>query len=597
MQTVESIPTWNFSHSMPPTSYISPEYHPSELVSTPRQLSAADGFDVTMGSSARENQYESSAEASYASLQRAITAAEAAQANIDRGFGEGRNGLMTHDSNGFPQFVTNTGNNITGHLPPSAFSDWGSSRTSSVVWTPTAQSQLEDPFNFYNGTLHQPHLQQQQQPQQQQQQQQPHISQDGYVGFPNTTDSMGRQNQPQVTSYPSQLIHQSPESQQQLCLPEPSRHPPPLPEEAFSRRGSVASELANTLGTIDIHAQQPQSQQKGVVFKQPEIPPLDIAARRNRRRPAALGATALRSRSCAGPLSMSPTAIGPFLGPSTSVRRIKSTSSNLNVAHGRVQKSMPGSAQRSPLHFQSFAEIDGFDDVNVLNYDNTLSPRTVPSSAGLAPPTPLSPPGMDHSQSSYPTEPHSLPYIYNSDYAGCFGPNISGLDSNLASPPTTPLNAEMIARMQQHVLQNQQLPQPPQSAPPQYSCFPQYSPPSSTGPAPCSIWSSEAPTASPKFYSIPPAIHMPQPLYASPINYGDSGMPHQFSHQFQLQVPTEFPQGGCHHEFQINSGPKVPEFFFHEFPEQKQAHQQVSKQLEPHRPKNYVFANATPDDF
>ncbi len=74
-------------------------------------------------------------------------------------------------------------------------------------------------------------------------------------------------------------------------------------------------------------------------------------------------------------------------------------------------------------------------------------------------------------------------------------------------------------------------------------------------------------------------------------------MTNQLSHQFQLQFQNQFPQGGSHHEFQVNSGPKAPEFFFHEFPQQKQAHQQVSRQLEPHKPKNYIFANATPDDF
>lgn len=543
---------------------------------------------MATGGSISENQYESSAEASYASLQRALTAAEAAQGTFQAGLQERKAELVTHDPNGFPTYATNASSNTGCPLPATAFPDWNGSNSSSAVWTQATQSHLEDPFGFYNGALHQPHLLQQQSS----------VQPDECPGYPNPIETYGLQHPPHMTSYPSQLVRQGPEMQQQLCLPEPSRHPPAFSEEAFTRRSSVSSELANTLGTIDIHSQEPQSQHQAV-FKQPEIPALDIAARRNRRRPAALGATALRSRSCAGPLSMSPTTVGSFLGPSTPVRRIKSTSSNLNVSHGRIQKATPCSAQRSPLQFQNFAEIDAFNNANVMKRENNLSSQTMPSSAGLAPPTPLSPPDIQTPQLPYFSGQHGLPFVYNTDYSGWFGPDTSGLDSNLASPPATPLNAEMLARLQQHVLQQHQLPQPPQSAPAFHTSFPQYSPPSSTGPPTCGMWS-DAPTASPKVYSFPPTIHMPQPLYVSPINYGDSGaVNHQLPHSFPPPHQNDFPQGGggSHHEFQLNSSPKVPEFFFHEFPEQKQAHRQISKHLEPHKPKNYVFANATPDDF
>lgn len=584
MQTVETVPPWNFEDSMSPGMYASPlEYHPSELASTPRQSTTAAGFGVVTGNPNRSNQYDSAAEASFASLQRAITAAEAAQGRFNGGFKESKDELLTHDRDAFPPYAMSASTSTGGPLQASAFSDWGSSRTSSVVWTPACQSQLEDPFEIHNSTFHQPHLQQQSP-----------IQQAGYDGFQNATNAYQLQRQPHITSFPSQLARQQPEAQQQLCLPEPSRQPPAVPEEAFSRRSSTSSELANNLGTINIHAQQPQLQHKGIVFKQPEIPPLDIAARRNRRRPAALGTAALRSRSCVGPLSMSPTAMGPFLGPSTSVRRIKSTGNNLNVARGRVQKAMPGSAQRSPLQFQNFAEIDAFDSANVLTRENTNSSQTMSSSGSLAPPTPLSPLDIKHSQLPWINTPeqHGHPFVYNSEYPGCFVPNTIEMESNLTSPPATPLNAEMLARIQQQALHQP----PPQSAPPQYASFPQYSPPYSAGPPTCGPWL-EPLTTSPKVYSFPPTIHMPRPLYVSPISCGDPGMTNQLSHQFQLQFQNQFPQGGSHHEFQVNSGPKAPEFFFHEFPQQKQAHQQVSRQLEPHKPKNYIFANATPDDF
>lgn len=579
MQTVETAPPWDFGDSISPGLYSSPPDHPSDLASTPRQSTA--GFGSITGNTNRNDRYESTAEASYASLQRAITAAEAAQGRFDGGFEENEN-----DLNPLQPYAMSgsSGSSTTGPVAASAFSDWDSSGASSVVWTPVPQSQVEDPFEFHDGILPPSHLQQQQSPNQH----------SGYEGFHTTTDAYHLQSQPYITSFPAQLTHPQPEAQQQLCLPEPSRQPPALPAEAFSRRSSTSSELANNLGTINIQSQPPNPPHRGIVFKQPEMASLDLAARRNKRRPAALGAAALRSRSCAGPLSMSPTAMGPFLGPTTAVRRIKSTGNNLNVAHGRIQKTMPGSAQRSPLQFQSFAEIDSLNNANVLTRENTNSAQTMSSGSSLAPPTPLSPIDSKHSHLPWINTPdvQGHPFVYNPDYRDCFLPNAVEAESNITSPPTTPLNAEMLARMQQHALQHQL---PPQSAPPQYTTFPQYSPPYSNGPPTNGNWLD--PANSPKVYSFPPTIHMPQPLYGAPINCGDNGMVNEISHQLQLQFNNHFPQAGSHHEFQVNSAPKAPEFFFHEFPQQKQAHQQVWRQLEPHKPKNYVFANATPDDF
>ena len=42
---------------------------------------------------------------------------------------------------------------------------------------------------------------------------------------------------------------------------------------------------------------------------------------------------------------------------------------------------------------------------------------------------------------------------------------------------------------------------------------------------------------------------------------------------------------------------KKTEFFIHEFPGQKEEHAHVAQQLAQQKPKNYVFTNATPNDY
>jgi len=42
---------------------------------------------------------------------------------------------------------------------------------------------------------------------------------------------------------------------------------------------------------------------------------------------------------------------------------------------------------------------------------------------------------------------------------------------------------------------------------------------------------------------------------------------------------------------------KKTEFFIHEFPGQKEEHAHVAQQLAQQKPKSYVFANATPNDY
>ncbi|KAI5810108.1 hypothetical protein DFH27DRAFT_465474, partial [Peziza echinospora] len=103
--------------------------------------------------------YASPTEASYASLARSLAQAAAAmrQANLNGGFNE-----YTHDvpkpgvtfnvdlNSAFA--LQGLGSDASGiwQQPMSAFSDWGSSRSSIVAYTPTPAGQTEDPFEFDN---------------------------------------------------------------------------------------------------------------------------------------------------------------------------------------------------------------------------------------------------------------------------------------------------------------------------------------------------------------------------------------------------------------------------------------------------------------
>ena len=104
--------------------------------------------------------YSSPTEASYASLARSLAQAAAAvrQASFIGGINEYSHvipqavlgGIPIHPEHNSNYLVQN--NETPWQQPASAFSDWGSSRNSIAVYTPTPAGQLEDPFEFDNPT-------------------------------------------------------------------------------------------------------------------------------------------------------------------------------------------------------------------------------------------------------------------------------------------------------------------------------------------------------------------------------------------------------------------------------------------------------------
>ena len=376
----------------------------------------------------------------------------------------------------------------------------------------------------------------------------------------------------------------------------------PLSREAFSRRGSDSSELANNLNTIQL--QRVRSQQTSDdEFKSPQIPRLGLAARRKRARPAALGTISMRSQSCTGPQNLSPVMKTAPLGLSNSVRRIKSTGNNLNVIGGRIQK-----AQRSPLYIQSFQEAGVYDALQSMSGPPTGSSFVQPNS-GATPITPQSPMPADPSFSNGSSKtlvhsssnPNMLPTQHQQP--GPFG-------NNTRSPETTPFPQPQV--FASHYQPQSHFMAPPQSAPAHMVSFPNNSPP---------------------FHALPGTPLGPFPAHPnlgepSYFCYPEPHLQHQLQQQQQLHQPAfDYPhqhslygfQQQQHHPHIMHDSPPlhgVPgPFFAPPPPPPLQQHQQQHKELEVvmttfpkpagehapprevYRPKQYTFQNSTPGDY
>lgn len=483
------------------------------------------------------NQYQSPSEASYASLQRSLAAAEAAY--VQGGFSD----TFLNNTNVFPMLDESAFSPVRFHnqdysengviypVPSSAFSEWGSSKASSVRWTPAHQ--LEDPFDV---SIPIP-----QQAQSDFQQQQIYPVLDGNYA---STISAGQFHNPfLMADFPLQPLSEA--QQQSTGPPAFDTSPTQSNDEIHSRRDSYSSDLISHLNNVEI---EPRSATE-VAFKQPEMLP-NLAVRRQRQRPAALTNASMRSQSLMSSHPVSPSGNGSYLGPSLPMRRIKSTGNNLNTSRGRIQKHTPGSAQRSPLNVESFADAAAFEDARFVNTTPTTS-QSMSCSGSLAPPTPLSPVDIDCWQlDANQSVENNSSFTRDPGFSGYYIPSGLNMEPCLESPPNTPLDFDMGA--QAHNMKPSQR-SPFSSAPPQ---FLHYSPPTSS--------------ASPEIISYAPTLHMPQPVQIPTLNCAMDHSPDQNK----------------------DSHKQIPEFFFHEFPQQP-----ASQDVPQHKPKNYVFSHQTPDDF
>jgi hypothetical protein len=342
-----------------------------------------------------------------------------------------------------------------------------------------------------------------------------------------------------------------------------------LPQYPASRRGSASDELTSTFGNFVLVGTPPVPSPLRTAsdldsFKRSDGE-VDLATRRKRPRPAAIGTATVRSRSFGAPPSMSPTfKLGNHSPLPHSVRQVKSTGQNLNVRYSGIRK--PSSAQRSPLNVATFAEADAWRELlesRPIHADHT---------AGTTPPTPVS---------SDEIVAHQFPILDDGLYSDldqhtphqCYF-NRQLVNFNMASPPSTPFKPEFYPAHLQSAM-------PPLSAPAQYAAFPDHTPPYSAGPLTSSSWSDAQFTSTEMPYPTAPTMYpMAQDL--------SNGL-------FQNFAPPPPPKTDT--VCAPTADQKQTEFFIQEFPRQKEEHAHAAQQLAQQKPKNYVFANATPTTF
>ncbi|KAK6442902.1 hypothetical protein LTR95_000780 [Oleoguttula sp. CCFEE 5521] len=375
--------------------------------------------------------------------------------------------------------------------------------------------------------------------------------------------------------------------------------------------------------------------QQHATFKSP-TPASSLASRRQRARPAPLGLASLRSQSYSGsqPGSPAPLAQPPQVAsPGPTVRRIKSSNVMHNTVTGsRIQKQIPGSAQRSPLNFT-------FKDA--MNSPKAMRHMQLPTGPTLAPPTPMSPREMPR--------PELLRHFPQGQNVAGSAPDAGNIEQGeskpVTSPPHTPLHPPQPQFARRRVGSNVITENtPPQSAPASQSTFPttfataapqpQIKPPppqqamqhtfsvtlepqQPSQPAPQPQHNHPhftlTPSDAPFSYGIPvldpttgqiilalPAPHQPNAFIAYPQPY-----PTAPAH-LHSQTP---PSGMQQYPFPISHSPspqpqpqKQQELFVHEY----QPPEDIKRAATPRRagsgveggaPRNWTFTNQGPGDF
>ncbi|KAI9890112.1 MAG: hypothetical protein M1814_004511 [Vezdaea aestivalis] len=482
---------------------------------------------------------------------------------------------------GQPPFALNgptmAADEATSAFPTSAYSDW-SSRNSSAIWTPARQS--ADPFEFQHHMHREPMIQEAME-----------LAHNGMAQdegmeelcglnpadqFAHAVHMEQQKNPFMIQNLPAELVHRP--QQAPPVVPEMITHEPlPVAEEQFTPKTEVPSE-AGSQTTPPANAED--------VFKLPEAP-LNIAARRKRPRPAAIGGAALRSQSFMGSMPMSPKS--HLLGGTSPMRRIKSAGNNLDAVRGRIQKNISVSGQKSPLNFETFADAGVLDVIAPRAITRAQTEGSaVPASAGittssanLAPPTPLSP--RFHLDSHSSSNDSERPWVYDSAYPGCFAPMLGELQSDVASPPMTPMHPDLLQSLY----------------------MPNYSPAVSSGTPQWSLSSPEEPLTSPLFSTFQAPVHMPpRPVIQTepdaPVTFQqlhfvpENKMPGQETHA-SISLPSGEPSAMVSAAASTESKVGVPEFFFHE-PLPEQQPQPPQEMMHP-RPRHYTFANQGPEDF
>ncbi|KAI7136927.1 hypothetical protein KC352_g30385, partial [Hortaea werneckii] len=432
-------------------------------------------------------------------------------------------------------------------------------------------------------------------------------------------------------------------------------HEQPLawPDEAFGHRDSSASLLAHSMSNVGLHTPQPV---QNSTFRSP-APPTNIAARRQRPRPAGLHLGGMRTQSYNSAVQPgSPGQLQPQnTAPAQPLRRIRSSNViNNGVAQGRVQKGA-GASQRSPL---AWTFSDAIHSPKAVRHASAQA-----GSGSLAPPTPMSPREFPRTQvPAWQASGQAVrqPSINETDleHSVNFAPLAPVPTQSSTSPPTTPMYHQQNL-VQQRVGNNVITENtPPQSAPASQQSFSTNGfgppPPQQVHAQPSS--QVQAPPPQPSFatppqhqfmsvlfpeqsYQAPGGSLAPHAQFGAPAQNTTAGLAAQYPHGVpivndsgeiqmmmthqlpftQLQAPIQHQQmsapAGQYGMFatsvpqppmQVTAAvPKQPtqpasDFFVHEYsPPQdlKRTATPRKSTAENSGPKNYTFANQTPEHF
>ncbi|KAL4766197.1 homeobox domain-containing protein [Aspergillus foveolatus] len=289
---------------------------------------------------------------------------------------------------------------------------------------------------------------------------------------------------------------------------------------------------------------------------------LDLAARRNRPRPAAIGTS--RSTSMLSTSTMSPTTRGQNYG---TVKQSKSAQ-NLSSRYAGVRKP---SAQRSPLNLSTFAEAGVLSSAKT-ELPTMLQPVTTNS---LAPPTPLTPEDLHH---LLPTTPSTDSYCLSAQPTAHLFPTTQPMQINIASPPATPLGMDMISSYPYHSVA------PPMSAPANFTSFPDYS---CDGSFQGRNWEATS----------MPSPEVPFQSQCHQLNFSSIPYEHALDQSQSENGASRSPFGDADIQAPGDAS-KATEFHLYEFPDQEEAHRFVAQQLPNQKPRAYTFAdNRTPTNF
>lgn len=547
----------------------------SDKSPTPKPTPAASASENKAASDASPNKQhkksksEVAREATFLSLQRALNAACAARDRFTGRDSKARRDAKREALREAPQEEEEESISPTSMAPPSAaprtrenkghatlnsYQNWPDIKEESASWT---HGQTEASYPSTSQAVHE---------------------------MPNVSHSV----QPNVDAYSGAQYHTQTEewaesSKDQLSVPGMGHDAGlgynnvqysmsmPTPEISLSRRES-SDALTNSLNGIGIcNAESGFSQSQNRVggsWKEAGKE-LDLAARRKRPRPAAIGTSNTRSLANSTSMSsLSPSSRMPS-GAINSMRHSKSTQS-LNSRYAGVRKA--SAAQRSPLNL-TFAESGSMK----ASKADMLRPSV--SQTTLAPPTPLTPQDFQHFMPASPTESN---YCLSAHSTTQFFPPSQPMQVNIASPPATPLDIYSPFPYQNVA--------PPMSAPAQVSSFPEYV---TCDPVPMTArsWADTNSLSSPEY---PAGLQVPHSATVSPVGY-DAGIEHP-GNAFGIEnvsgspsliysiEDTDMPGSADANER------KATEFMMHEFPGRAMHGGQ--------KPKAYMFANnATPSNY